>query len=156
MDTERLRRWTIGWKRSLACAGTFGAIVLAACGGDASGPDVSKTPVGSYIISTLNGKPLPAALFSETDYTLEVTSGSLVLTTDGKYSTVTTTRQTVPGNVSIFVDSTGGAWVLSGSQVQFTDGQDGSKLSAAWGNGQLTFSETDGGVTTTLVYAKKS
>jgi hypothetical protein len=156
VHTERLRRWTIGWKRSLVCAGTVAAIGLTACGGDASGPNVSNTPVGSYTISTVNGKALPAAIFSETDYKLEVTSGSLVLTTDGKYSTVTTTRQTVPDNVSIFVDSTGGTWVLSGSQVQFTDAQDSSKVSAAWGNGQLTFSETDGGVTTTLVYAKKS
>ncbi len=156
MYSERLRRWTIGGKRSLVCAGTIAALALAACGGDASGPNVSKTPEGSYNISTVNGKTLPAAIFSEPDFKLEVTSGSLVLTSDGKYSTVTTTRQTVPDNVSTFVDSTAGTWVLTGSQVQFTDGQDGSKVSATWGNGQLTFSETDGGVTTTLVYTKKS
>jgi hypothetical protein len=153
---QRLTRWTLRCRRSLAFALTAGTFGLAAACGDASGPNVSKTPDGTYVIATVNGKALPVAIFNEADFKLEVTSGSLVLTTDGKYSTITTTRQTLPDNVSLFVDSTGGSWVLSGSQVQFTDAQDGSKTTAAWGNGQLTFSDTDGTTTTTLVYAKKS
>lgn len=126
-----------------------------ACGGDASGPNV-KTPEGTYAISTVNGKTPPVAIFNEPDYILEVTSGSLVLTRDGKYSAVLTTRQTVPDNTSIFVDSTSGTWLLSGSEVQFTDASDGAKETATWGNGQLTVSETDGKVTTTLVYTRKN
>jgi hypothetical protein len=135
---------------------TVGALAFAAaCGGDATGPN-AKTPEGTYAISTVNGKTPPVAIFNEPDYILEVTSGSLALTHDGKYSAVLTTRQTVPDNTSIFVDSTSGTWVLSGSEVQFTDASDGAKETATWGNGQLTFSETDGKVTTTLVYTRKN
>jgi len=103
----------------------------------------------------VNGKGLPVAIFADTNFTYEVTAGSLVLTTDGRFSIVTTFRQTVPNNVEIFVDSTGGTWVLSGTTVQLTNGDDGSSDSAAWANGQLTFAETDGTTTTTYVYARK-
>lgn len=154
--SRRLPRWTIRCGRSLGVAATVGALAFAtACGGDATGPN-ANTPEGTYAISTVNGKTPPVAIFNEPDYILEVTSGSLVLTHDGKYSAVLTTRQTVPDNTSIFVDSTSGTWLLSGSAVQFTDASDGAQETATWGNGQLTFSETDGKVTTTLVYTRKN
>jgi hypothetical protein len=104
----------------------------------------------------VNGKGLPVAIFSDTNYTYEVTSGSLALTTDGKFSIVTTFRQTIPGNISTFVDSTGGTWVLTGTSVTLTNGSDGSTDTATWANGQLTFTETDGKNTDTYVYARKS
>jgi len=101
--------WTTGRLRSLAYAATLAALAAAAaCGGDSpSAPATPKTPDGSYTITTVNGKSLPVAIFADTNYTYEVMSGTLVLTTDGKYSVVTKFRQTVPGNVSIFPDSTG-------------------------------------------------
>jgi hypothetical protein len=149
--------WTNGRLRSLAYVATFAALTAAAaCGGDSpSAPATPKTPDGSYTISTVNGKSLPVAIFADTNYTYEVMSGSLVLTTDGKYSVVTKFRQTVPGNVSIFPDSTGGTWVLSGTSITFTNNDDKSTDTAAWANGQLTFTEVDGKTTTTYVYAKK-
>jgi hypothetical protein len=154
-SSRALRRWTSRRGRSLGAAVLAALAVATACGGDATGPN-AKTPEGTYAISTVNGKTPPVAVFNEPDYILEVTSGSLVLTHDGKYSAVLTTRQTVPDNTSIFVDSTAGTWVLSGSEVQFTDASDGAKETATWGNGQLTVSETDGKVTTTLVYTRKN
>lgn len=132
---------------------------LGACGSDSpagpSTPAAPTTPVGSYTISTVNGKGLPVALFAEATYTYEVTNGTLSLTKDGKYSVVTTFRQTLPGSVSTFVDSTGGTWVLTGTNVQMTNGQDGSLDTAAWDKGNLTFVEVDGKVTTTFVYGLK-
>ena len=154
--SPRLPRWTIRCGRSLGVVATVAVLAFAtACGGDSTGPN-ANTPEGTYSISTVNGKTPPVAIFNEPDYILEVTSGSLVLTHDGKYSAVLTTRQTVPDNTSTFVDSTSGTWVLSGSALEFTDGSDGAKETATWGNGQLTFSETDGKVTTTLVYTRKN
>ena len=149
--------WTNGRLRSLAYVATFAVLTAAAaCGGDSpSAPATPKTPDGSYTISTVNGKSLPVAIFADTNYTYEVMSGSLVLTTDGKYSVVTKFRQTIPGNVSIFPDSTGGTWVLSGTSITFTNNDDKSTDTAAWANGQLTFTEVDGKPTTTYVYAKK-
>jgi hypothetical protein len=149
-----LSRWTNGRLRLLAVVAAFAA--AAACGGDSpSGPAAPKTPDGSYTISTVNGKGLPVAIFSDTNYTYEVTSGSLALTTDGKFSIVTTFRQTIPLNVSVFVDSTGGTWVLSGTSITFTNGSDGSTDTAVWGNGQLTFSEPNGKNTDIYIYARK-
>jgi hypothetical protein len=80
-------------------------------------------------------------------------SGSIVLTNSGKYSSVITYRQTIPGNVSTFVDSTGGTWVQSGSLIRFTNGQDGSTDQATWANAQLTFVESEGKATDTYVYS---
>lgn len=131
----------------------------AACGSDSGStgpgnPPPAATPVGNYTISTVNGKALPVAIFSGTNYKYEVTVGTYALTTDGKYSVVTTFRQTVADNVSVFVDSTGGTWTLTGTAIQFTNGQDGSKDNATWDKDQLTFAETDGKVTNTFVYKK--
>jgi hypothetical protein len=135
------------------------AMAIAACGsgGDSSTapPPLPTTPVGSYAISTVNGKGLPVAVASDTSglYKLEITSGTMALTADGKYSVVTSSRQTIPGNVSLFVDSTGGTWVLSGANVLFTNSQDGTNDTAAWSNaGQLTFAEVNGTTITTFVY----
>jgi hypothetical protein len=155
-----LSHWTNGGLRSLAFVAAFTALTAAAaCGGDSPSapatPTPSKTPDGSYNISTVNGKVLPVAIFADTNYTYEVMSGSLVLTTDGKYSIMTKFRQTIPGNVSIFPDSTGGTWVLSGTSITFTNSDDKSTDTATWANNQLTFTETDGKATTTYVYSRK-
>jgi hypothetical protein len=139
----------------LALAALIG---VGACGSDSSGvagPPVPTTPIGSYTITTVNGKGLPVALFAEATYTYEVTNGALALTSDGKYSVVTTFRQTLPGSISTFVDSTGGTWVQTGQNIQLKNGQDGTLDNATWDKGILTFVEVDAKVTTTYVYALK-
>ena len=136
----------------------FAALVAAAaCGSDSpAGPAVPTNPVGSYAISTVNGKAPPVALFTEGTFSYEITNGTLTLTSDGKYSVATTFRQTLPGSVSTFIDSTRGTWVQTGAVVKMTNGQDGSLDSATWSNkGQLTFVEVDAKVTTTYVYGLK-
>jgi len=155
-----LSRLTIDRARRSGFVLAFASLAaLAACGSDSStgpsGPAVPTTPVGSYTITTINGKGLPVALFAEASYTYEVTNGTLALTSGGKYSVVTTFRQTLPGSVSTFVDSTGGTWVQTGTNIQLTNGQDGSLDTATWDKGILTFVEVDGKVTTTYVYGLK-
>ena len=155
-----LSRLTInGARRSGLIVALASLTALGACGSDSttgpSGTTNPTTPVGSYTISTVNGKGLPVALFAEATYTYEVTAGTLALTTDGKYSVVTTFRQTLPGSVSTFVDSTGGTWVRNGSTINLTNSQDGSLDTATWDKGLLTFIEVDGKTTTTFVYGLK-
>jgi len=129
---------------------------LGACGGEsATGPSDPTTPVGSYTMTTVNGKGLPASLFADGGFNYEVTSGNLALTADGKFSAVTTFRQTLPGSVENFTDSIGGTWVQSGSNLQITNATDGTAGSATWGKGVLTLTNVDAGVTTTVVYALK-
>lgn len=157
-------RWTIGRAfalgRILLCASVAW---IAACGSDStttptgggSNPPPPTSPVGNYSISTVNGKNLPVAIYSEVNYTYEVTTGNIGLTNDGKYSLVTTYRQTIPGNVETFVDSTGGTWTLTGTTISLKDGQDGSTGQITWATTQLMFAITDGKVTNTFVYNRK-
>lgn len=155
-------RWTIGRAstlgRVLACAALAWSV---ACGSDATGPGTSggpptpTSPVGSYTISTVNGKNLPVAIFADVGYTYEVTTGTIGLTSDSKYSLITTYRQTIPGNVETFVDSTGGTWTLTGTTISLKDAADGSTGQITWATTQLMFAITDGKVTNTFVYTKK-
>lgn len=153
-------RWTILHARSLAqITGLSILFALAACSSDgATSPtQSSNTPVpyGNYTISTVNGKALPVALAQDGAYSYEVTNGTLALTQDGRFSIVTTYRQTITDNVSTFVDSTGGNWSISGNTVTLTNSADGTTDTATWETTQLTFVETVNKVTTTSVYTKK-
>jgi hypothetical protein len=89
-------------------------------------------------------------------YKLEITSGTLSLAVDGTYSSVMNSRVTIPGVVSLYVDSTGGTWVLTGTNVMLRSAPDGLTDNATWSNtGQLTFAEVDGATTTTFIYGLK-
>lgn len=149
-----MRDWTFGRVWTLVALAAIVGVV--ACG-DSTGPNGQKSPEGNYTIATVNGKAVPAPIFSDTGgYMLEITSGRLSLTGDGKYSSVMGFRQTLPGNVSSYTDSTGGTWLRSGGTVQFTETSTGLTASAAWGSGQITFVDsTSGPSTISLVYALK-
>lgn len=149
----------IGRRSMFGRAIAIGMIAFAAaCGSDSGTPTTPEetTPVGNYTVSTVNGKALPAAVIDDPDLKVEVTTGTLVLTTDGKYSSVLTTRYTIPGATpSVFKDSVGGTWILNGTSVELSNADDGSKSTAAWAGKQLTVPVTEGKVTTTYVYGKK-
>jgi hypothetical protein len=161
-DERTVLRWTIDRRRALATS-TLAALValLVACGSDGptastgnNNPPPASTPAGNYAISTINAKSLPVAVIADSGFMWEVTSGTMTLTADGKYSSVETFRQTVPGNVSIFVDTTSGTWSVSGNTVSFVDTIDQSSFQATWASsGTLTLSELDGKTTNTVVYA---
>lgn len=150
---------TIGRATTLALA--FAAsVVIAACGGDSTtgpgGTNPTSSPVGTYSVSSVNGKGLPVAVFNEATYKIEVTGGSIALTSDGKFITVTNFRQTIPDDISLYSDSTFGTWALSGAQINLTNAQDTTvKDQGSWAGTQLTFALTDGKTTTTYVYTKK-
>jgi hypothetical protein len=135
-------------------------VAIAACSSDKGPVDPTSpdTPVGNYSISTVNGKALPVALFDvqlPSPYKWEVMSGALNLTSDGKYTVVTRSRQTIVDNVSIFVDSTFGTWARSGNQINLKNGEDTTaKFTGTWAGLQLTFAMTEDNVTTTYVYKK--
>ncbi|HEY4304818.1 MAG TPA: hypothetical protein VGM82_10145 [Gemmatimonadaceae bacterium] len=137
----------------------FASILTACSGSEPTGPNgekLQKNPAGSYDISTVNDKALPVAIFSDTAYTFERTSGTIVLSSGGNYTAVMTSRQTIAGKVDTFVDSTGGTWALVADSVRFTDGADGTIDTAAWSNvGKLTFAEAEGKGTNTYLYVLK-
>lgn len=149
---------TIGRAQALVrvASALCAAVLIAACGSESpSGPgSTDSSPVGAYAIASVNAEPLPFAMFSDTNYLYEVTSGSLALTADGKYQNVMHFRQTIPGNVSLFVDSTTGTWVLNGSTITLTDAADSTIDSAAFAAGKLKFTETNGVATDVYVYSR--
>jgi hypothetical protein len=106
-------------------------------------------------MSTANGKNLPVALYADGTYMYEVTTGTIGLTSDGKYSLITTYRQTIPGNIETFVDSSGGTWTLTGTTIALKDGADGSTGSLTWSTTTLSFAVVDGKNTNTFIYTKK-
>jgi hypothetical protein len=158
-------RWTIGRARTLGRAALIAglasaALFTAACGSDSSttgpgNPPPSNTPIGNYSMTTANGKSLPVAIYADGNFTYEVTTGTIALTNDHRYSLITTYRQTIPGNVETFVDSTGGTWAQSASTISLTDGADGSTGQLTWATTTLSFAVVDGKVTNTYVYTKK-
>lgn len=145
---------TIGWRRASALGLAFAAACSGADSPAGPGGDAS-TPVGTYTIATVNGKALPVAVFDEPPYLYEVIDGRLSLTADGKYTAVTSFRQTVPGSISIFRDSTFGTWTRSGAQIVLKNAQDAAATSAGtWADRELTFVMVEDEVTLTYVYRK--
>ncbi len=142
MTTERTRML-------VPVLGIVATFVLAACGGSSdspSAPTTQKDPVGSYAISTINGKALPFALVTSDTGNLfkyEVLSGTAALTSDGKYLLVYDYRQTVLSAVEDFVDTLRGTWSQSGTTLTLVSAQDQTSVDHAdWNSaGTLTFTE---------------
>jgi hypothetical protein len=138
------------------------ALTVAACGGadslTGSGAQVPTTPVGAYGLSTLGGKPMPVTMFADTAFTDVVSAASLALTADGKFLAVTTTNETVAGNLSVYVDSSTGTWkqVGSTSALSFTITDDpaaaGVELPGVWSGNTISMTDADG---LTWVYSRK-
>lgn len=120
-------------------------ITVAACGSDtASGPPAAPaTPDGLYMLASVSGKAVPITMFSDTAFTIILSSGSLALRTDGTLVTTVTTNETVAGNLSVYVDSAAGTWTPSGTgSVALTIGSGVASL-AAWSGNTITFVDTD-------------
>ena len=125
--------------RALAqlCAAAAAAF-LVACGSDSSptGPGGSTQDAERlYAISTINASALPVAIFSDTGgFKLEVMSGTIALSADGKYSIVTNYRETMPGVSDTYTDSTGGTWAMTPARRRSCSraSADGTPDQATW------------------------
>jgi hypothetical protein len=106
----------------LGAFAAFLVIAVAACGSDTpTGPDAEvPTPIGSYGLSSVNGKSVPVTMFTDTAFTEVVASASLALTADGKYLFAVTTNETVAGYLSVYVDSMSGTWTQQGTSTAIT------------------------------------
>jgi hypothetical protein len=152
-----LSRWTIGLaRRSPFVAGVALVALLTACGSDSTtGPSSSSSsPVGFYTISTVNGKAVPTSIAADGSFSFDVTGGSISLTTDGKFSAITNARQTLPGSVSNFVDTSAGTWTQSGATLQMTF-ENGTTAPATWDKTSLTGTFNFEGLAFTAVYGNK-
>lgn len=137
--------------RSLGIAAVTAAAIAAACGGDATGP---STPVGSYALNTVNGKAVPATVFADTGFSVDISNGSLALQADGKFVVGVTSKWTIEGSPSVFVSADTGTWTQDGARLRFTY-VDSTTQTASWQNGRITVADSSGPTVMTLVFARR-
>ena len=123
-------------------------------GGNTTPPPA--TPVGAYALNSIDTKTMPYMMFSDTGYTLEVSSGSLSVTAAGKWVSKLVSKETVAGNVSTYTDSTFGSWTLgtSTTTANFTNAETGAVSTVSWTATDVTIKDVDGTVTHTILYKR--
>jgi hypothetical protein len=126
-----------------------GFAILAACGGDSSGPGDTNI-VGSYTLQSVNGNPVPwRAIVIGNDW-FEIRGGSGSINADGTYSLTFNWRESVAGQTDEGSESSVGTYTRNGSAITFRDASDGSTASGTITGRQI--SVTSEGVV--LVYAR--
>jgi hypothetical protein len=150
--SSRVRRVTV----LAAMLAAVGAVV--ACGSDsATGPNTDNTPLGAYALASISGKAAPVTVYSDTNYLLVISAGTLDVKSDGSWLAVTTTRETVLNHLSTYVDSVRGTWAsgTGSGAIVFTNTDDKTVSNATWGGGKLTVLQGTGVDTMTVVYSRK-
>jgi hypothetical protein len=133
-------------------------VVPIACSGDSSITDPNtnfKTVIGNYSLSSISGKAAPVTMYSDENYLVVISAGTLTMSTDGSFVAVTTTKETVLNHLSTYVDTMRGTWINgTGSGTVVLTGPDASKSNGSWGGGKLTLIQGTGTDTMTVVYSK--
>ena len=130
-------------------------VMLAACGGDSTGPNGDVT--GNYTLRTVNGANVPAVVFQDSQEKDELTGGSINLNSDKTWSGTLSARVTdlASGVFQTFSAPAGGTFSSSGGTITLTDATDGSQLTGSVGGGTLTISGDIGlGTPITLVFKR--
>ncbi len=148
------------WRRTVTTAVLLVTLTTACSKGEgATGPVTPPpppTPVGGYTLRTIDAKVMPYAMYTEPDYTLEVISGTLSVTANGKWVSKSVARETVAGNISTYSDSTFGTWSLlaGATMAAFVNTETTITSNATWTAAEVTVNEVYGTVTRKLVYKR--
>ncbi len=103
--------------RSLAFAAVFA--FGAACSDDSNSPD--NNHLGTYVLQSMVGDPVPSVVLVIDDYRLEAVSGTLSLTSNGTWQENTTWRETEGGTTFPQYSTTcSGSFTRNGGTVTFT------------------------------------
>lgn len=136
-------------------------VITAACSDDSpTGPSNSPPPpsgtdpvAGGFTLTTVNALALPFTLFNESGYVLQMTSSTLALESNGQYILAATTRETVAGFPSTFVDTMRGTWTQNAASVTLT--QSGTApTTAVWNGTTLSFPYLAESGVVAVVYTK--
>ena len=141
------------WK-TLGAIGTL--LLVAACSDGPTGPSIPPTPVGTFVLNTIESKALPYAMFADSGYKLEITSGTLAITVNGKWVSKITSRETVVGFASTYIDSSFGTWTVpSGATTAVLINTETNITSnATWTASDVTVNEVDGTIARKIVYRR--
>jgi hypothetical protein len=132
----------------------LGTLFLLACGDSSTGPNTGNSPQGEFTLNTIESKALPYMMYSDTGYTLEITSGSLSIKSDGKWVSKITSRETVDGFVSTYSDSTFGTWTQSSGTMALLNTESSVTSNATWTSTDVTVTEVDGTVSRKISYRR--
>ncbi len=114
-----------------------GLALLAACGGDSTGPGETNV-VGSYTLQTVNGNNLPwRAIVIGNDW-FEIASGSGSINADGTYSLTFNWRESIAGQTDEGSESSVGTYTRNGNAITFRDASDGSTASGTISGRQIS------------------
>jgi hypothetical protein len=114
--------------------------------------DPNEPAAGTFALSTVDAKALPFKVLADTGYSIEVTAGTAVLDTNHTFLMPLTTRETVAGFVSTYVDTTRGTWSQNAGAITLTVGT--SPATASWDGRRLTVMWSIGPVVNSYVYRK--
>ena len=96
------------------------AALVVGCGDSSTGP---KTITGTYPLRSVNGDALPALVYQETNYTLEVTEGTISLGSNGRFTDSYTLRENDNGAIQTATIPCSGTWTRSGNAIQLQEDQ---------------------------------
>ena len=145
--------WRVG-----ACLALL-AVTACSKGEGATGPSVPTTPQGDYSLRTIDAKALPYTMYADTGYTLEIQSGTLTVTTGGRWVSKIVQRETVAGTVSTYSDSTFGIWALpmgstAPGTATFLNAETNVSTTVTWTATDITIDDKDGAVIRRVVYRR--
>jgi len=99
----------------------LGIVLLGGCTvGDVLGPGRDNVS-GTYELRSVNGRGLPAVLYQEPGYRLEVLNANFTFSPDGTYSEAGIVREVVNGRSSTSPSSTRGYYEYFNGDVTFED-----------------------------------
>ena len=131
------RRFTL---QALAVAATLAS----ACGSGTATQPVVASVAGTWVLTSVNGKPLPY-VYVASDPKLELISRQYVITSAGTFTTAFTLRGTeLDGTVHTTTTSDAGTETLANNTVSFVYNSDGSIVTAHVSANTMTI---DGSVT---------
>ena len=119
---------------------TLALALLVGCDNDES--NAPKNLAGTYTLSTVGGASLPAVIFSEANYTLEVTGGGVTLNSNGTFSDSYAFRENDAGSITTATVPCSGNWTQTGNTITLTEtvtSECGDTGTATWdGSNRLT------------------
>jgi hypothetical protein len=132
---------------SRLAAFVLAVVAVAACS-DTSGP---RSPDGDYALSQINGKPLPYRMYSDTNFTVDVTRSALSIKGDGSFWVTVTSEERVEGYLSTYVDSAAGVWRQDGDAITLTM-SDSTKQKGTWAGSTVAIVDSTTVPVTTYLY----
>jgi hypothetical protein len=126
------------------------AVVAVAACGDTTGP---SSPDGDYALSQINGQALPYRMYSDTNFTLDVTRSALSLKADGSFYVTLTSEERVEGYLSTYIDSVGGAWRQDGDVITLTM-SDSTTQTGTWAGSTIAIVDSTSVPVTTYLYSR--